>query len=126
MSIPVLFNYISMLNVQLPSLTVPACFRINESCPVCSKPLMGGESVEAQSGASRQPMAQRICRSCRGKIGTCFLCHQPVKGVFVWCPGCGHGGHLDHALEWYVSFADSSMSYFCSFSHSNYFIYVLC
>ena len=41
---------------------------------------MGGESVEGQSGASRQPMAQRVCRSCRGKIGTCFLCHQPVKG----------------------------------------------
>ena len=36
--------------------------------------------MEGQSGASRQPMAQRVCRSCRGKIGTCFLCHQPVKG----------------------------------------------
>jgi hypothetical protein len=24
-----------------------------------------------------------------------------VKGIYVWCPGCGHGGHLEHALEWF-------------------------
>ena len=60
---------------------------IHESCPVCGKPLQGG-------GASS-------CRSCRRKVGTCFICHESVKGMFVWCPGCGHGGHLDHALEWF-------------------------
>lgn len=98
------------------------CISINESCPLCSKPLLGGESVEDRSGA-RSTATNRVCRSCRGKIGLCFLCHEPVKGgtqisfcefllepelplsifyciVFVWCPGCGHGGHLDHALEW--------------------------
>jgi len=58
----------------------------HESCPTCSKPLQ------------RQDTS---CRSCRQKIGLCFLCHEPVKGVFVWCPGCGHGGHLEHALEWF-------------------------
>ena len=21
--------------------------------------------------------------------------------MFVWCPGCGHGGHLEHALQWF-------------------------
>ena len=19
----------------------------------------------------------------------------------MWCPGCGHGGHLEHALQWF-------------------------
>ncbi|KAL7519039.1 hypothetical protein ACHAWX_004612 [Stephanocyclus meneghinianus] len=75
---------------------------INEACPHCSKPLMGGTAMEDQSGVSRHHMYQRVCRNCRGRIGLCFLCHQPVKGIFVWCPGCGHGGHLDHALEWCV------------------------
>jgi len=60
---------------------------IHESCPVCGKPLQGGSSSS--------------CRSCRRKVGTCFICHESVKGMFVWCPGCGHGGHLDHALEWF-------------------------
>lgn len=68
-------------------------FRINEACPHCSKPLMGGTAMEDQSGVSRHHMYQRVCRNCRGRIGLCFLCHQPVKGIFVWCPGCGHGGH---------------------------------
>jgi hypothetical protein len=31
----------------------------------------------------------------------CFVCHEPVTGMFVWCPGCGHGGHLEHALQWF-------------------------
>jgi hypothetical protein len=94
-------------------------FSFHESCPSCFKPLQGGN---------------RICKSCRQKIGHCFLCQrkyihvelfpilnllcfnplslpnpefeialpkEPVKGVFVWCPGCGHGGHLEHALEWF-------------------------
>ena len=60
---------------------------IHESCPLCGRPLQGG-------GTS-------MCRSCRRKVGTCFICHEPVKGMFVWCPGCGHGGHMDHALEWF-------------------------
>ncbi len=60
---------------------------IHESCPVCGKPLQG---------------ASTACKSCRRKVGTCFICWQPVKGMFVWCPGCGHGGHLDHALEWFM------------------------
>ncbi len=60
---------------------------IHESCPVCGKPLQGGSNSS--------------CKSCRRKVGRCFICHESVKGMFVWCPGCGHGGHLDHALEWF-------------------------
>mmetsp|Transcript_11572 Transcript_11572/g.14462 ORF Transcript_11572/g.14462 Transcript_11572/m.14462 type:complete len:588 (-) Transcript_11572:817-2580(-) len=59
---------------------------IHESCPTCNKPLQNGK---------------KACKTCRKKIGFCFLCHEPVTGIFVMCPGCGHGGHLDHALEWF-------------------------
>lgn len=61
-------------------------FRFHESCSSCYKPLQSG---------------QNSCKSCRQQIGICFLCHESVKGVFVWCPGCGHGGHLQCALEWF-------------------------
>jgi len=61
---------------------------IHESCPVCGKPVQ---------------TAKRACKTCRRQIGLCFICHQPVKGIFVWCPGCGHGGHLEHALKWFGS-----------------------
>lgn len=28
---------------------------------------------------------------------------QPVRGVYVWCPGCSHGGHVLHLQEWFAS-----------------------
>ena len=29
------------------------------------------------------------------------LVREPVKGMYVWCPGCGHGGHSKCALQWF-------------------------
>ena len=26
--------------------------------------------------------------------------HNSVRGMFVWCQVCGHGGHLQHIQEW--------------------------
>lgn len=36
----------------------------------------------------------------------CLVTHaddsqQPVKGLMIWCQGCGHGGHLLHMAEWF-------------------------
>ena len=63
---------------------------IHEACPRCFKPIMH---------ATTTPL--RACKSCHQQIGLCFVCHSPVKGMFVWCSGCGHGGHLECALEWF-------------------------
>jgi len=68
---------------------------ISESCPHCGKPLhTDGEMI--QEGRARS-----VCKSCHRRVGKCFVCHLPVKGMYVWCPGCGHGGHLEHALSWF-------------------------
>eukprot|EP00934_Nitzschia_sp_Nitz4_P001856 Nitzschia sp. Nitz4//scaffold43_size134323//5968//9728//NITZ4_003276-RA/size134323-augustus-gene-0.212-mRNA-1//1//CDS//3329551879//1856//frame0 len=67
---------------------------INESCPRCGKAFE--TTPETVNNAGRLS-----CKNCRRRVGLCFLCHEPVKGIFVWCPGCGHGGHLEHALEWF-------------------------
>lgn len=72
---------------------------IHEACPHCGKALLVGEGENLQDRESS--LARRSCNSCRRRIGFCFLCHEPVTGMYVWCPGCGHGGHLDHALEWF-------------------------
>ena len=75
---------------------------IHESCPSCRKPLQGVTTIDGDNGNEQRVLTiQRACKSCRKRVGLCFLCHQPVKGMFVWCPGCGHGGHLDHAIEWF-------------------------
>lgn len=94
---------------------------IHEACPSCGKLLQSNDG----SSFDEDNNVRRICRSCRKRVGMCFLCHEPVKGMYVWCPGCGksirytcvssqaeqkanvcslsagHGGHLDHALQWF-------------------------
>jgi len=26
---------------------------------------------------------------------------EPVSGLYVWCQGCAHGGHLSHLKKWF-------------------------
>ncbi len=72
----------------------PFLRRIHASCPRCGKPIE--PDANTSSGSARQ-----VCKSCRRRVAVCFICHEPVTGMFVWCPGCGHGGHLEHALQWF-------------------------
>lgn len=37
------------------------------------------------------------CHQC---ASVCAVCHHVVKGLFVWCQGCSHGGHLEHIMNW--------------------------
>jgi len=80
---------------------------ISESCPLCGKPILADGEMY-QEGLSRQ-----TCKSCHRRIGKCFLCHLPVTGMYVWCPGCGHGGHLEHALTWFGGLGGSAMRETC-------------
>ncbi|XP_072042211.1 LOW QUALITY PROTEIN: GATOR2 complex protein WDR24-like [Amphiura filiformis] len=37
---------------------------------------------------------------CTSLTNTCSVCHLPVKGLYAWCQGCSHGGHIEHMKEW--------------------------
>lgn len=41
-----------------------------------------------------------FCNNCK-EMTVCTICHQIVRGVYVWCQGCAHGGHLQHLQEWF-------------------------
>uniref|UniRef100_A0A8C4R702 GATOR2 complex protein WDR24 n=1 Tax=Eptatretus burgeri TaxID=7764 RepID=A0A8C4R702_EPTBU len=41
-----------------------------------------------------------LCDRCRRCASVCAVCHHAVKGLFVWCQGCSHGGHLKHMHDW--------------------------
>lgn len=41
------------------------------------------------------------CNTCKNTVSRCAICEEVVKGVYVWCQGCGHSGHLDHMTEWF-------------------------
>eukprot|EP01113_Clastostelium_recurvatum_P037956 TRINITY_DN5607_c0_g1_i1.p1 TRINITY_DN5607_c0_g1~~TRINITY_DN5607_c0_g1_i1.p1 ORF type:complete len:829 (-),score=148.05 TRINITY_DN5607_c0_g1_i1:31-2517(-) len=69
---------ISSLNQQHTS--------VHTACTSCGKPLF-------QKGWA--------CERCRKRVGVCAICRLPVKGMYVWCQLCGHGGHLSHVHEWF-------------------------
>ncbi|XP_038220576.1 GATOR complex protein WDR24 [Zerene cesonia] len=32
----------------------------------------------------------------------CAVCARAVRGLFAWCQGCSHGGHLRHMQRWHA------------------------
>jgi hypothetical protein len=43
-----------------------------------------------------------VCAKCKRTVSPCSLCGQRVQGIWAWCQGCGHGGHLDHMQAWFA------------------------
>ena len=41
------------------------------------------------------------CERCQKTPNLCCICLKLVKGLFVWCQGCSHGGHLKCLRVWY-------------------------
>lgn len=71
-------HQVSILNQQSTSIHV--------NCNVCQRPLH-------RSGW--------LCDRCKTITNQCCICHLPVKGLFLWCQGCSHGGHLQHVKDWF-------------------------
>lgn len=40
------------------------------------------------------------CSSCKKKVN-CSCCFGLTKGLYIWCSGCGHGGHPEHIEKWF-------------------------
>lgn len=41
-----------------------------------------------------------ICQKCNN-LAECSICGGIVKGLYSWCQGCGHGGHILHMSTWF-------------------------
>lgn len=43
------------------------------------------------------------CEKCKSLEATkCAYCRLPVKGLYLWCQTCCHGGHIDHMTYWFT------------------------
>ena len=62
---------------------------INTICGGCNKPMTS--------------LRGSFCNRCSKSSALCSICHLPVKGLYAWCQGCGHGGHLVHMQEWMMT-----------------------
>ncbi|CAH2095810.1 unnamed protein product [Euphydryas editha] len=47
----------------------------------------------------RPRLPVRLTDAC-ARAELCAVCHQAVRGLFAWCQGCAHGGHLRHMRAW--------------------------
>jgi WD40 repeat protein len=47
-----------------------------------------------------KPIEDGICSKCNNQA-ECSVCGGVVKGLYSWCQGCGHGGHLQHFTTWF-------------------------
>ncbi|KAL7573899.1 hypothetical protein ACA910_001913 [Epithemia clementina (nom. ined.)] len=74
---------------------------ISESCQRCGKAILADRRNTDQNH-HHSGEARRMCKSCKRIIGSCSICQEPVTGMFIWCPGCGHGGHLEHIMGWFA------------------------
>ncbi|KAH1017458.1 GATOR complex protein WDR24 isoform X1 [Dendroctonus ponderosae] len=60
-------------------------------------------TMHTNCGKCTKPL-QRVgwlCDRCHTpEYGLCSICHQVVRGLYVWCQGCSHGGHIVHMKQW--------------------------
>jgi len=73
-------SYINNMNKQSTSIRI--------SCGKCGSVLQKGT----------------VCDNCKSRTNICTICHLPVFGCYFWCQKCGHGGHMDHMINWFKKY----------------------
>ncbi|EDW11288.1 GATOR complex protein Wdr59 [Drosophila mojavensis] len=63
-------------------------------------PTQGVEFVTECSGCAK-PKRTPKCEPCKRPVLFCILCSLPVRGAANACLSCGHGGHMQHMMQWF-------------------------
>ena len=80
---------------------------VKSSCSTCKKPLdEDGRDLDQMRcfGCLKKANAAAASGDKSYELGrptSCAICRLPVRGTYVWCQGCGHGGHFDHMSQWF-------------------------
>lgn len=92
---------VSQLNQQ--STVIHAC------CLTCTKPLQRTAWFCDRCHSSQHALCS-VCHQVRSFFAclspisfSCVPCSyfQVVRGIYAWCQGCTHGGHVVHMNEWF-------------------------
>ncbi|XP_055857530.1 GATOR complex protein WDR24 isoform X1 [Episyrphus balteatus] len=64
-------------------------------------------SVHTNCGDCGRPLNGAVgwyCAKCKSmQSSKCCVCGLVVRGLYAWCQGCSHGGHLEHLKEYFSS-----------------------
>ncbi|KAH8412365.1 hypothetical protein KR009_001464 [Drosophila setifemur] len=64
-------------------------------------PAVQGVEFVTECGSCAKPKRTPKCEPCKRPVLFCVLCRLPVKGAANACLACGHGGHMDHMMQWF-------------------------
>jgi hypothetical protein len=67
------------------------------TCSACNKPFEPKAAGSTDNVCQKCSNVKKICRP-----ATCSVCEEPVKGLYIWCQGCSHGGHMEHLEKWFA------------------------
>ncbi|XP_017108827.2 GATOR2 complex protein Wdr59 [Drosophila bipectinata] len=64
-------------------------------------PTVQGVEFVTECGSCAKPKRTPKCEPCKRPVLFCVLCRLPVRGAANACLACGHGGHIDHMMQWF-------------------------
>ncbi|KAG5513643.1 hypothetical protein PMAC_000681 [Pneumocystis sp. 'macacae'] len=82
-------NASSLLSIKALSQTETSIY-IN--CNYCHKPITSQKINKNFS----------YCEYCQKIPDGCIICNIPVKGQYLWCQNCSHGGHATCIRTWFI------------------------
>ncbi|KAI9292896.1 WD40 repeat-like protein [Neoconidiobolus thromboides FSU 785] len=81
-------------------------------CFTCKKPLINN-NISNNNNNSNNLKDYFQCEKCNTIIEKCSICSLLVKGSFVWCQYCGHGGHANCISLWFEMNSDVNTKGYC-------------
>ncbi|CAD6994446.1 unnamed protein product [Ceratitis capitata] len=64
-------------------------------------------SVHTNCGECGRSLAGSVgwyCQKCKSmQSSKCSVCGLIVRGLYAWCQGCSHGGHLEHIMDYFAN-----------------------
>eukprot|EP00004_Rigifila_ramosa_P023412 TRINITY_DN6563_c0_g1_i4.p1 TRINITY_DN6563_c0_g1~~TRINITY_DN6563_c0_g1_i4.p1 ORF type:complete len:501 (-),score=77.02 TRINITY_DN6563_c0_g1_i4:25-1527(-) len=83
----------------------PTAAALIRSCPIASVAALSQTSttMHTNCGGCSKPLIDSgwYCEKCKALAAPCPVCDLPVRGMYSWCQGCGHGGHAAHIQQWF-------------------------
>lgn len=56
------------------------------------------------------------CEKCKStEASKCFYCRLPVKGLYLWCQSCCHGGHVECLSRWFTNNSKCPCGHLCEY-----------
>uniref|UniRef100_A0A8D8G678 GATOR2 complex protein WDR24 n=1 Tax=Culex pipiens TaxID=7175 RepID=A0A8D8G678_CULPI len=65
--------------------------------------IKAGSWIQSVAEMNQQSTTMHLsCGDGRSVLGSkCSVCNSVVRGLYAWCQGCSHGGHLLHLKSWF-------------------------